>query len=998
MKCFSRFSSEGASFADSLLHRVKCAFGAPASPRARRRPASISAASRLSQGKTDALNLRIPNSSHKELKEVRLRRSNIILSVCLIILFSMVPSGAIGQVREATVNTACSPIAYRPKTAFLSWDEDTLYTRKRFPADVGDRLYYVGDILRINSKDFQSIVREMNAAPSNIRHITFDAREIQIEGPISLTSAKLEFYADKIIFSREGRISLTAPPFADQSDGVVLISRTIEFDHALPVPIQLVISSKIPRSVKIIAEVVINNGKVVPDSTSSQYVTRKTLSGAYELGDLNSSNWTATTGKAASPLFMKAFREQMSWPRYTVTKLLKFHSRDPYSEKNIGDLRKRITALNDLIHSWSSPDAILDLDRLASMMRAHVDEFGNGPSYAPRVALSNQIDSLTKRIKGESDYLKELQTLIVTAYDRTSFSQVQVDEINKKIADTSTSIASSDAQMADLKNQQGRAASDFVKLKRLIEIKQSDIKRQVLEDADKAKKAEDIQKGVQLGSVAIGVGASLIAGPEVGAAAATGGRVFGGFVYANNTGGVTLTSVSTTLQDGAQFYGQMKSVFDSWSKYKEAQQTGVKVLIDGQKVEIEDPPGSGKKKVMGKDEAARAWGSQLKTMYDAFYALFDKAKAEKPTPLNLSDAEKLDPGLADLLSKLADQQKKESELVDKVQQVLSSQTTLKETQQRQLGLLKQLVDVKPVNDAEYERWRAAGLALWQEEVSRVVHDSYVLRRAYFYATGGDIVLPREAADYFDELQAAMMTGIRDPLLEVDQDDTAVQVGAKLDLERTKLTAVLTATTTAADDGLRDYLSDRGKQPLPFRENYELSSESGDPQAQGFIAAINAQIQMQVAGNRTVDHMTALPIPVSYRIRPKKGPERLVTITITSVVLEDSTDSVDQSGLTFYLNHPGYGTISWENGTCSVVDMRVPTADVSQTYTVSATAINSEWMKNSPTRIDVLDRSSFYTYFPLHTDLLLWVQADKAGHKWTVLPQLKSISIGIEVLQ
>lgn len=921
----------------------------------------------------------------------------ILLAISTVLSFAFIESAS-AQTMQGATNATCSPIAYRPAQQFLSWDEDTLYVRKRFVADVGDRVDYIGDILRINSKDFQSIVREMNAAPSNIRHVTFDAREIHIEGPLSLTSAKVEFLADTIVFSEDGRITLTAPPFANQEDGIVLIARTIEFNHSLPVPIQVVMSSAVPRSVKIIADVVMNNGKAVSDSASAEYLTRKTLTGAYDLGSLDSTHWTVATGKAAEKPFMDAFGNEMSWPRYTVTKLLKFHSRDPYGDKNLSELKKRVAVLSDLIHAWSSPDTILDLDRLSSMMRAHVDEFGHGPSYAPRVTLNHQIDNLNNRINGEDAYLKQLQTLIVAAYDRTSFSQNQVDEINKEIADTSTQIGSIDLQMAGYKNQQTQAASEFSKLKRLIEIRQSDIKRQVLEDADKAKRAEDIQKGVQLGSVAIGIGGSLIAGPEVGAAAATGGRVFGGLVYSNNTGGVTLTSVSTALQDGAQFYGQMKAVFDSWSKYKEAQKMGAQVLIDGKTVEIEDPPGSGKKRVMTKAEAARDWGSQLKSMYDAFYTLFDKAKAEKPTPLSLSDAENQDPVLAALLSQLADLQKKESALVDEVNALMSSQNTLKETQERQLGLLKQLVDVKPQNDAEYERWRAAALALWQQEVSRVVHDTYVLRRAFFYATGGDIVLPKEAADYFNELQAAMMTGIYDPLIEVDEDDTAEQVGKKLELERTKLTTVLTATARTADSGLHDYLSDRGKQPLPFRESYELSKGNGNAEMDGFIDAINAQIQMQVAGSRTVDKMTALPVPLSFRLRPKKGPERLVAATVSSVTLKDSTDSVDQSGLTFYLNHPGYGTISWENGTCSIVDMRVPTADVSQTYTIPAPSINQEWVKNSPTRIDVLDRSSYYTYFPLHTDLLLWVQADKANHKWTVMPQVQSLTIGIEVLQ
>jgi hypothetical protein len=892
----------------------------------------------------------------------------------------------------------CGPVVPRASSSLPSWDKDLLYTRKRDVTPVGEILYYVGDILRIDNVNFASVVREMNAARSDVRRITFDAREIYIEGPLSFSSAKIEFLADRIVFGRGARITFADAPFASQPDGISLITKSLEFADSLPVPLQVELDPDTPRAIRISASTITVNGKSVPIAQASRFLYRKTLSGAYALSPQSAKTFDVSTGPEANKVFADNLNSHMSWPAYTVAKLIKFHNRNPYDTANLGDLQARMAGLRPLIQASGSPTAILNFERLATRIHTGVDEHGHSAYFAPRTLLSEQINLYTSQTADEAKYFGELRDLIVAAYQQPTLDASQVDEVNAKIKEASTKIASFDSEMDQLKNQNTRLTTEFGNIKTQIGQVQSDVARAKKEAVEKAKTAGDIQQGVQLGAMAVGVGASFIVGPEAAAAAAAGARGVGGLIYANNTGGVDLKSISGVLADSAQYYDQMKGVFDAWSKYKKAEGEGVKVLIDGGTIQVEDPPGSKKMRPMTKSEAGTAWAGKIKGLYDSFYAAWDKAKPAKPTPVDLSEEEKSDPRLASLLSQLADVQSEESKVGEKLNDLLASQTTAKETEQQQVMMLRQLVDTKPVNNAEYERWRSVGLALWQQEVSAVVYDAYTLRRAVFYATGGDVQLDTDAAAYLAELEAAMATGKYDPLFEHDSDDKAEDIQKKLNSQITKLTTVLEGVQKGATRRWATYLNEEAKQPGQFREPYVLSDDSADPQVRNFITAINGQILQQVAGHRELKNLMALPIPFSLRARAMRGPEMLVRATITSVELKGAGETLENSGLTFHIIHPGYGQIEWQNGSCSIVDMRVPNASVARTWVVPATSINSEWLKADPSKVDILDRGSFYTYFPSHTVLLLLTQADSIDHKWKAVPQLKSITVSLEILQ
>jgi hypothetical protein len=909
--------------------------------------------------------------------------------IYLLSLFSYLPVTHAQGV--ATQSTKCTPIASQFVQPLPKWDDDANYTLRESKSAVGSRLYYVGDILHITSQLFTQIIKEMNAAPTNIRQITFDAREIIIEGPLSLSSARIEFVGQRVIIGQGARITLTAPPFADQPDGVSIITQSLEFNHAYPVPLQFQLASGVSRSIKLVAEAVRANGKPIQANAIERFLRRKTLTGMYEIGNFDTSNWTVTTGTAAHKEFMTEFAESMTWPRYTVSKLLKYHSRDPYGDGNGDELKRRINQLYPLIQNWSGPDVILDLNRLIARMEAHVDDFGHSAEYAPRIALSDQIDSLDGDITSESQYLDGLASLVSEAYESTKLDQEQLKSIQDKLADTSSQITSINLDIDSLKQQQQELNDKHISLKRLITQTQSDIAYSVSEQNNNRKKAADIQAGVALGAEAVGVAASIVAGPEVGAGVAAGVSGLGKLVYANNSGGVTLQSVGDALNTADQYYSGMKKVFDNWSKYTADQKMAIQV-IDGDKVERKDST-TGKTHVVSKGEAARQWGSDLKSLYDSFYPFYDKLHPQASTPINLTDAEKNDAELGALLTQLAAAQQQGGEILDKVKVDLDSQVTAKETQEKEVATLKQLVDVPARNDADYERWRASALELWHYEISSLIQNVYVLRRAYTYSTGSEIVLPSDAAGYFSELQAATMTGTYDPLFATPGDPSAADIQKALKREREKITSVLTATVKAAKDGYRFYLDNGSTQPHTFRETYRAFDAGNYPK---FIDAINAQIEVQLLWKADVRHLTPIPIPLDLPVRPTSGPERLVQAKITSV--DFSQGETPAEGLTFYIDDPGYGTVEWANGTCSIVDMRttVPGA-VDNVFATPIGSIDPNWAREAPSEIDPAKKGSFYAYYPTHTNLLLWVQID-SNQIWPTLPQIKSLVISMEILK
>ena len=91
----------------------------------------------------------------------------------------------------APTSTPKCPPLQPPAVSFPGWDDDTNYDLVETEVAGGKKIRVVGDLLRISSDDFGSIIRDVHEAPANVREIEFDAREIRLEAPLSFTSATL---------------------------------------------------------------------------------------------------------------------------------------------------------------------------------------------------------------------------------------------------------------------------------------------------------------------------------------------------------------------------------------------------------------------------------------------------------------------------------------------------------------------------------------------------------------------------------------------------------------------------------------------------------------------------------------------------------------------------------------------------------------------------------------------------------------------------------------
>ena len=135
----------------------------------------------------------------------------------------------------------CAPLQ-PPPLQFPSWSEDSNYDLVETEVTGGKRIRITGDLIKITPEDFGSIVRDVDKAPGNVREIIFDGREIQLNAPLSFTSAKVVFLADVISLGPHGAIYINDPP-GPPSDGLKIAARTLVFTKSLPRPFQFTTTS-----------------------------------------------------------------------------------------------------------------------------------------------------------------------------------------------------------------------------------------------------------------------------------------------------------------------------------------------------------------------------------------------------------------------------------------------------------------------------------------------------------------------------------------------------------------------------------------------------------------------------------------------------------------------------------------------------------------------------------------------------------------------------------
>lgn len=928
------------------------------------------------------------------------RFSNFFL---LALLATSLSGHAIAQSKSSKVLTvaewSCKPVDSVITAALESFNEDSGYTVSGAEEPEGRRIRISGDTLLLNAKNLPFVIAEISRALTGVKQIIFDARRIIIDGPISLRSGDLVFLADEVSFSKTARITFTGP-VTQASEGIQIVARTLIFSPQLKKPLQMIPAmgdADHKRRIDILAETVMHGDRAVQPYDAEKYLWQRTLGSYTSKATPPAALWTTKLGADSTEPYMAQFRDEMRWPQFFLTKLLKFHSRNPYDQVSHDELTARTKQYLPLLENWSDSQVSLEMHRLLARISANVDLLGYGPNYAPRVKLKEQRAAVQRQLDGlkigatgderGTSYFDLLTNLVLATYDRKQPSDDEVALLKGRVQSAEDALQGFDAEYAALINKSRELAAKFPPIKQAIEETKRRIERSAQDEIKRNRDAVAAKQGFALAGTAAAIIAAPYVAPEAAAAIGAAGSLTGDLVYQHNVGGQTGLSVLEAVSNASQFYGSMDKLFDSWDAYQDSR-TVLKQVLDGKKVKDPDTR-QDVTKSQASGRAAAAAGVLLATFFD----LMKTTAPPTATPLSLDDKELHDPRLAELIAQLSALSSEQSDLMDKMKAAIERQALASDSLQRERELLDTLLVLNPGNDREITRWHANALALWQNATQRLARDAIVLRRAFQYETGQPVALKADVLQFADEMLAATTAGTYDPFSATSDDKNTI--AKHLASQRTKFAAAISALLAEVDSGLSLHLS-RGTLLRAHRTAYEFRIAGTDTASRRFVEALNAQIEVQIAGHIDAHRVMPMLIPIRWKSSVSKLPERLVDAKVLKVEFEQKAEGIGDSGLTFHVIHPFYGAM-YRDGDCSIFDMRDSTAlQNTLEFPTDIGAVGLGWLKAQPGVVDISALDNYYARPPLRTDYRMLVQV--TSDRWRSLPKIKAITVGLEVLQ
>ncbi len=880
----------------------------------------------------------------------------------------------------------------------MSWDGDDNYNLSTVQDGSSIKLRISGDILRIDSAKFRSLVRTIEEAIPNISGVVFDARKIVINGSLSFSSSHLTFLAEVIEFGPNAQITYTAAP-GSTGDYLRFVAHVISFDQSSKRPLQMFPSVNPLRSVEVVALAVKSNGKTLTGNEANKALWQRTMATYFSVPP-DDASWQITVGDQAEDRYLTIFRSEMFWPLYSGAKLEKFHSRDPYGLQNKASLKPIIEQLTPDFVAWADAQPLMQLQRVENLMRLDLDVTGKGPAYAPRVAIRQQIDNAKLAIADAEDntgYLSSLTDLVVAASDRKTLDSAALTKVAARIQTSDSAIVTTQADTDEALERIAELKQDAVALATRIEQRRSTI---AIETASEAKRAEDAAKikvGTNVLAAGVAIGCMFIPGAQpAGVAIATGITVSGGLIYAHNAGGLDTATIAEIVTKGADFYSKMTAITASWEKFKSDTTTANSVL-NGAIVIVGDPPKVGEKdtrKPMSKVQATQQWGEAAKKLAEAVDAAYKSLDVAKPTMLSGSDREKNDGELNDLLSQLGAKNKEASDLAARITSNVDLLTVSLNEEHNALSEKDRLLAASVVNDQEIERWKANSLSLWMQYISDTLGKVLTLRRSYFFETGEVPDLPSDVLQYPNELLAFMSSNLYDP---ADQRSGSLPpdiLRAHLESERKKFLVSVKAIVKAIDNGITKNLAKRTEANV-YRQTFSFRADSADHIEKRFVQALNSQLAQQIGFHADPQLFPPLVLPLELPKSHLPYPQRFVDAKVTSLKFRQSSVVLNQSGLTFEILHPGYGRI-YRGGICYMFDLRDADSDNIIGKTTDFNAINPQWPKATPEKINLSDTKNFYTYYPARAPFMIAVIV--SGNDWKNVPEIEEIDVSLEIMQ
>lgn len=898
------------------------------------------------------------------------RRSALLGSAATLVAISGLYVPALGQ---------NAPIGGGSLPDFAQDDGFDLQVRK---GEKGTIIRVTGDTVIVDSKRLSSLVASPSLAKTKVQSLTFDARILILRGPLSLEGGAIQLLGETIRFEKGSQVALL-PGSADEVRRLDIVADKLEFAGSArrPIDLQHIVSPKVEASIAIRSV-----AGVTGSSVWSRFVD------SLDAPD-PPAGISILVGIAAQEQVVKALESSMEWPLFFAAKIRKHFNRKPFDAAASAPIAALVAQYEPLLEQWRDPGPYAIVASVSAAIRNNTDLAGRSAAFTPKQDLNSQRSDLIKAATG--DRFDALATLIAATSKGDDAAAADVKRVRDEIAVLGGQQSRLEL-VVDQSNQglqvlvQRNASTDQLINDRSAYLKlMQDREYQRMKDAQAVKQWTAIATSVVLIAATAG-GAS----PAVAAGATAGVAVTGEAIYSHNIG--RPMSLADALTTGTKAYAAAHEFTEAWDKLKADKERASKVfngevVLDGPEPATGEPD---KRKPLTKVQASKRVATGLAEAVRKARGINGEGVAA-PTPLSLTERENEDEDMKALLAqRAADMYKSQllaAEIAAAVEELESLQNRRLELQALDIALR----EAKPQNDQQNARWNANARILWGMNVARISTMVENYKKSLFFETGRAPEGVPDVLDYPNELEAQVATGVLDPLGGFGDADLASLVEKRLKIEKTKFLASVMALLDAVDATYTTYLNSRTEADVN-RKSVKFASTSPNAVVRAFLDTLNGQIRQQIVAGTPVQMMLPAYIPYVLPSSLNPVPERLIRATVVDVEYNVPKTRIGTNALEFSIIHPGYGEMK-HGGKTSIADLRTSPTDWKY-FTVPAEQITREWLTRNPTVVQISkDKSDrFYTYYPARAPYFLVVNV--RSNSWRSLPEIRSIEIGLEVMQ
>lgn len=901
---------------------------------------------------------------------------------CALLTFFTIAGNAAGA-------ELCPPLVLNA-LPYVSWDSDTSYeldVRK----DTNDKLNVriTGDIIRLDNTNFPSLLRGKDYSPDNIGNITFDARIIQIAGPLTLKKGNINFYAEQLSFEPNGTIALTSPP-GENGDGIHINVKELDFRHADSIPLQISLQYADKRRLMVNTEKIFFPAFVYAKETDAQTLWQLSNNDTGGLPRSLPSTWDINTGIKGGQNAINNMATVAEWPSFFVYKLRKYHAYSPFDPKSQQTILKQIEKIMPYIMLLQRADVLLDLNRLDLLIQNNTDSRGYGPGLVPSEDFYSAKERFTKDIVDSKQQFQNLINVIVaTAPDRElnkdiiNSARVKINALSNAQSRLKINIGDTITTLGNLQAQ-AKSISEQIELERIASQK----------TLESLKKRDNDLANIKAVTTIVAVGASVIGSPAVGAAIVAGVSAAGDMIYAHNSGAaINVETLATVVQKNSELYAEITRVRGAWSRHRE-DLTVLEDVFRGKTVTHNDTD-----KPLTRTDVVQLAGKSASEFSDAIKAMITTlGKTPRPDSLSLNQVESENSALQQELSHLVQVQLAIADQTLRLQSLQSAFITGEAAQSDAELVEQRLLNLDPVNDVDNRRWRSVSMQLWNREIRRLYQEAMDLRLSLFYLTWKTPDLPESFDSYPEEITACIdAKRCQENLFNWTESDLRKILGYQAD----RHLALLSGFNSALEDAWQDFQSERASGSQPFFEYQEFSSSEGSPlESQFLINQINAQIHRQITFPETRDRgQFRIEIPVTMISPPVPGqPERLLKVGIADPVFRNNT-ALKGKTVMFDITWPLAGELMHDN-TCSRVSLSVPGGQLSKTVRDQANDPVSLLKARSDAPITLESLMESRTAPPARTSYYLSVTIGGSAQdlNWNNVPVLERLTFWRRIVQ